>query len=708
MSQRNATESEVESRGPPQPLNALFNGTDIGSAIVNAEAIVVSSNSTLKRWLGRLTHNSDTSTYPIELTSLKRILRNFNAKKNLSYQLVNFPLQHSGLKYPLMAQGVLIRLKSSAANDLGPIEFGLICWMSETSKQPAIFGIPRSIDKLIYSVPIGIISINGEWECEFVNGEFCLLTEKTEAELAGREWIDVFMHQHERLQSLVRQLSTEGVARVDLTINSPGRRTKTLELELKGQLNADGTLNHAVGALVDVSDRVERQNEIHRLANFDPITGLHNRLSILHQLERYINIAQELTQPIHLLFVDLDSFKMINDLYGHPVGDLLLKEVGERLKECVRDSDLVSRFGGDEFLLIIPGAIDQSVVDGIATKIIERVGLPYQIKKITLHTSVSIGIADYIPNKAIDNAPPVSAKLIMDDLIQRADITLYSAKKQGKNRYVRFTNDDSQKITDFYNILQKLTTGIENKEFNMVYQPIVNCKSGEITTVEALIRWNNKEMGKITPERFIPIAESHGKIADIQYCMIEQVSRDIALFTELGVLASHNFRIAINLSASQIVDIVHLSEFLAYITDKGILPSQISLEITESMIVNDDQHIIDYLASLIDQGFHINLDDFGTGYSSLSYLTKIPLSAIKLDKSFIEPILKKPEQRALVDGVLQLAHSLNLTVVAEGVENDLQRETLSNMGCDCIQGFAVAKPMPPKQLAKWITRYYEH
>ncbi|MBB3167640.1 putative bifunctional diguanylate cyclase/phosphodiesterase [Simiduia aestuariiviva] len=681
-----------------QVLLSLMSNADIGSAVLSDSGNLISANPTLQRWAGIAPSTQDLPFHQ-GIMSLQKSLRSFKARKSLLHLLFEFQINRVGLKHPLEAQGILTRTKQIASQH----EYGLICWLKPRTKPTDKAAINTALDKLLYTVPIGIISINGDWECEFINEEFCLLTERTETELAGRNWTSIFAHHNDRLQTLVTQVTLKGAARIEIVVDHPGRRKKTLELDFKAHLNPDGSLNHGVGALVDVSDRVERQNDIHRLANFDPVTGLHNRLSIQHQLERYIEIAQKLKQPIQLLFIDLDSFKIINDLYGHQVGDKLLKEVGQRITACVRESDIVSRFGGDEFLLLIPGNIDHATVDNIAENILEKVSLSYLIEGLTLHTTASIGIADYSPLFNDNNTPCASPQLIMDDIIQRADITLYSAKQNGKNRFARFTSGNTQKITELYNILQRLPDGIANCEFSMNYQPIIHARTGKLVAIEALIRWHNKDLGWIPPDKFIHIAEAHGKITQVQYCMLNCVCQDLQEIKLKLPQTDCPIRTAINLSGSQIADIEHLNQYLSTLENQGLSPTEITLEITENMLVGDAKEIVEYLNELIHRGYAIALDDFGTGYSSLSYLARIPISTVKLDKSFIDPIENNKAQMSLVSGVLQLAHSLGLKVVAEGVEHASQRNLLIDMGCDYIQGYLIAKPMAPEELIKWIS-----
>ena len=658
---------------------------------------VISANAIFKQWLG--TDEPLTSTKLMQsLKTLEINIKKLKSAADLKHLKCNLELHRIGLTRPLEIQGLLIANKNEGSNDT----YGLICWLDDDVKLTTIEPNHARLNELILNIPTGIITLDKDWECDFINPEFSILIEKSDNELYGKGWLSLFKHQPEQLAKLINDATKHGISRTELTLDFVGKPSKTLEFKFKARLSDNGLFESGFGALIDISDRVFHEARIYKLANYDSVTNLPNRLATQENLSKYIHNALQTNQSLQLLYIDLDGFRGINDLYGHQIGDKILKGVSEKIINLTRSSDVVSRFGGDEFIILVPGNATDEDVDELAEAIITQINTPFYFDELQLHISASIGIAKFTPDVKKTNLPENYVELMVKDLIQRADLTVHCAKQAGKNQYIRFSNDKTQKVTELYHILQKLPSAIEDNLFTMMYQPIIDAKTGKLTAVEALIRWYDKDSQWIAPDLFIPIAETHGKILSVQQCMINKVCQDISTTLNHFAMTENHIRITINLSPVQLSDTEGLLLFLSNFKRRGIKPDQITLEITEHMLVEETPALIKCLTNLENQGFTIALDDFGTGYSSLSYLATVPMSTIKLDKSFVDTIESSPSQKALVKGVIFLAKSLKLKIVAEGVENKAQMDILTELGCDYIQGYLIAKPMKPEALIKWL------
>jgi len=685
---------------PDDLFSALINNHHLGFAELTTDGILIAFNQVFCTWTG-LDSDDRSSSIHYCLPGIGKFLKKFQQQRRSTpqFELISFPLKRRGLEEALQFEGIMLK----KVDFQGSHRIYLFCWMKQGISTIRTPQQDEALQNLLTSVPIGVISINSDWECEFVNQEFCVLTEHSEHQLLGRGWTSVFEKQNERLHELVSALLQKGAAQSEISVKIPGHKVRSLELDFRAYLDNNGSLSHAVGALVDVTERVERQNHIHRLANYDSVTGLHNRLSMQHQLERYLEVAQKLHQKVQVLFIDLDGFKTINDLYGHPVGDQLLKQVAQRILTQVRNTDIVARIGGDEFVILMPGNINDDVVDSIAKKLIDGIGEKFQIDEILIHVTCSIGVACYHGELDETNC---EAQLLMDELLKQADIALYAAKQQGKNIYNRFSESQSDKITSMYQILQRLPEAVNDKRFYMNYQPIVSAATGELISVEALIRWKDDVLGPVRPDLFIDVAEAHGKIIEVQRCMVEQVGKNIHAFDCSLPDNITPLRVAINLSGLQLCDHDYLLSFLDHFRSLGIDSHRITLEITENMLIEDRPEILGQLEELIEMGFKLALDDFGTGYSSLSYLARFPIDYVKLDKSFVNRMEKDDRQGSLVDGVIKLSHSLGKKVIAEGVETRQQLSLLKTMDCDLIQGYLIAKPLSLTDLILWVNQQH--
>ena len=684
-------------------LSGLAEVADLGVLAVTANGHIQFLNEAMGRWLGWQQGDEVPRLQALQPHLYNLCFGDQPADSDAplkGFDTFSFTLKRKGLSEGLPCEA--IKLPLSLSPGVSRSDCVLLCWFRPGSPAEKPAETPEAlIQALVGNAPIGIFSLDEQWECQFANLEACQLSGMTREELEGRGWTRLFAPHEEQLQTMIHDLLQSGVAHVELERTQHAAGSRVLQLDVRASTNEEGGLEHAVCALIDVTDRVERQQEIHRLANFDSVTGLQNRLAMKHQLERYLAMAKRLRQKVQVLFIDLDGFKSINDLYGHALGDQLLVQVAQRLTRQIRHSDTVARFGGDEFVVIIPGEIPDDVVNNIAEKLNAVLRHPYLVADINLHLTASIGISSF---QGDERSEHVATEILRDELLKQADLAMYAAKNKGKNQYRRFNIDHGEEITLAYTIGQQLPRAIEECEIGYHYQPILDNASGRLIGVEALMRWHDEKMGWVNPEVVINVAEANGKIIELQHYMIHCVIHQFEALLQRLPASLKDLRLSINICAIQLFDFKY-AEFIAEsfkATRFGT--SQVTLELTESTLIEDRPEVYSNLDYLKEQGFKVALDDFGTGYSSLSYLTKFPIDIVKLDKSFIWGMQDRAQQQALIDGCVTLAHSLGMQVVAEGVESAKDLHTLEQMGCDFTQGYYHSKPLDMENLYAWIDK----
>ncbi len=422
-----------------------------------------------------------------------------------------------------------------------------------------------------------------------------------------------------------------------------------------------------------------------RAAAVDNLTGLPTRLYFESKLTEAARKRRDGGARLAVFFIDLDGFKPVNDTFGHSSGDRVLEQVGARLKALARGAGVAARVGGDEFVLLAPGAGAQSAAAQIAARVIEALSKPYRVDEREVTISCSVGIALY-PEGCSSNK-----------LIARADAAMYAAKRAGGSRHCFYSREMDADVQQNFDMLRDLREALARNELELFFQPKVDARSGKVTAAEALIRWNHPTRGMVMPGDFIPLAERSGLIGPLGDWVIEAACKQARAWRDKGL----RMRVAINLSAYQ----MRQDDIADRITDAlaryRIHPSLLTCEITESAAMEDTLATQETFRRLGELGAHLSIDDFGTGYSSLSYLRQLPAQELKIDKSFVKDIESGDDARAVVDAVVKLAHALGLKVVAEGVENTRQQEILVELGCDELQGYLFAKPMSARALLLW-------
>jgi diguanylate cyclase (GGDEF)-like protein len=446
----------------------------------------------------------------------------------------------------------------------------------------------------------------------------------------------------------------------------------------------------------DLTEMRRAQQHIYQLAHHDPLTGLENRFALNLHLEQLLAQARRAGQAVALLFLDLDHFKKINDSHGHQAGDRLLVEVAQRLRELLRDVDIIARLGGDEFIVVMAGTLTPELVGAVAVRIVQSLSAPYQCDGKTMHSGSSVGIAMF-PDDATNAGV----------LMRHADTAMYVAKSEGRGNFQFYSPAMNAATHERLMMENRIWHALGEQQFDLYLQPQVALDSGRVVGAEALLRWSHPELGMIEPDRVIPIAEESGQILALGDWVLARAIELMAQWKRDGVGAMSgmgNLRMAVNLSARQCHGRELLPRLDALLAEAGVAPSLLELEITESAAMHDPEHTRFLLRQLRERGINVAIDDFGTGYSSLSYLKLFAIDRIKIDRGFVIDIETDPNDAAIVSATIGLAHAMGLKVLAEGVETAAQRNFLRRHACDEAQGFYFARPMPAAQFREFMAR----
>ncbi len=445
---------------------------------------------------------------------------------------------------------------------------------------------------------------------------------------------------------------------------------------------ADGAVAGLRSVNVDITRRKRSELHIHHLANYDSLTRLPNRRYLVRQMEGHIAEAAKVRRRFAVLFVDLDRFKHINDAFGHAFGDRLLEQVARRIEQAVGEPAVVSRFGGDEFLVVTPLIGVAAEARPFAKAVLATLERPFVVDGHELHIAASVGISLF-PE---DGRSP-------DELIRRADAAMYAAKREGHEALHFYVPHHAEKASDFLAIENQLRRAIDRQQFTLYYQPQVRLATGEICGCEALVRWKGAGGEVVEAGRFINVAEETDLIVPIGNQIVVEALNQLAVWHEQG----RRLKMAINISARQLRD-PHCCEKMLERLGRGVVPlSAVELEVTESGLLTDLEANRETLERLYRRGVSIAIDDFGTGYSSLAYLRHLPVNTLKIDRAFVEQLTEDPADQAIVRAIIAMAHSLGVEVVAEGVDSDVRAALLTRLGCDIGQGYLFGRPVPAER-----------
>ena len=539
------------------------------------------------------------------------------------------------------------------------------------------------------NIPDVVAIYDSEFRIRYVNHALTRLTQRPASSYIGRRDSDIAAP---GLVALWRPLlhmarTTSSVQTSDLEYPS-AKGTRYVIATSVPLLNASGAVEEVMCIFHDFTERKLAEDKARPAALHDPLTNLPNRALLFEYAPHVLGGARRMHESVAFMFVDLDRFKPINDIHGHETGDEVLRQVAQRFADNVREEDMVFRLGGDEFLILLPRIKDVSVASELALHILEMLHRPYQVGHLELTLSGSLGISLY----------PSDGREI-DALINHADAAMYHAKQLGRNGYQFYSPEMSEQTEGQSVIEQQLRQAIAHNEFRLFYQPVVDVLSGDVMSVEALIRWPGKSAG---PSRFVPIAEASGLIGPVGEWVFSEACRQYLRWKRSGLPV---VPIAVNVSSVQFKRKGLVDYLVRMLAAHGLTSAAIQVELTETALMDDIEHAVRVLGALKELGIRISLDDFGTGYSSLSYLSRLPLDKIKIDQAFVQRIETDTAGRAITDAIIALGRTLGLEIVAEGIESEAVLTYLRKQGCHQAQGFHVCNPLSGDEFAAW---YQDH
>ena len=460
------------------------------------------------------------------------------------------------------------------------------------------------------------------------------------------------------------------------------------ELHVAPVRNDAGAVTHYIGVHSDITDAKTHQDELARQANHDSLTGLPNRNLLWDRIQGACARAQRYGNFSAVAFLDIDNFKVVNDSLGHTLGDHLLRAVASRLQSALRATDTVARQGGDEFVLVLCDQQSEQQIAGELRRIVELFAKPFSVEGRDVFVTASIGAALH-PQDAKDP----------ESLMKSAELAMYRAKESGRNTYQLYTVEMQTRVMERLALESRLRRAVELGEFELYFQPQVDLRTNRVFGCEALIRWRQPELGMVSPAKFIPLAEETGLIVPIGEWVLRTACRQCKVWQDAGL---PQVAVAVNISARQFREknLFQLVENI--LAETGLSPNLLELEVTESVIMHDAQQVIASLEAFREMGVRLSVDDFGTGYSSLSYLKRFPVDRLKIDQSFVRDLSTDADDVAIAQAIITLGHTLNLLVIAEGVETPEQLAFLRKYQCDEMQGYLFGKPMPAEEFGKLL------
>lgn len=535
-----------------------------------------------------------------------------------------------------------------------------------------------------------IVDANGV--VQDINPAFTKVTGYTTVDIIGRELQQLYVtpEGHGGYQDIGLGLNKSGHWDGDVWIRGKQGNAFMVNLAVDTLYDHNGTVGCRVGLFSDVTESRYREASIWHQANYDHLTQLPNRQMFYQNLRQSIGHAIETELPFALVFLDLDLFKEVNDSYGHDEGDELLRLVALRLRGCVRSSDAVARLGGDEFTIILPDIADSANTILVVEKILKTVSEPYRLRDAVVHVSVSAGVT-YYPQDGADGV----------ELLKHADLAMYAAKEHGRNQYCQYTGSMQRTADARRTLLADLRQGLENNQFVLHYQPIVDMQTGVTVKAEALMRWQHPERGLLAPSEFILQAEDAGLISPMGDWAFRHAAQQVAQWRQT---LAPNFEVSVNVSPVQFrCDGLDPESWVGCLNALHLPGSAVTVEITERLLMQANNESGRRLLAFRDAGIQVALDDFGTGHSSLVYLKRFHIDYIKIDQSFVSNLRPNSDDLVLCEAIIAMAHRLGLKVIAEGVSSQEQHSILRKSGCDYGQGFWYARPLPATEFASRLS-----
>jgi diguanylate cyclase (GGDEF)-like protein/PAS domain S-box-containing protein len=612
---------------------------------------------------------------------------------------ISHPLKMLGKAAALVAghDNYAIRADKFSDDEVGQVVDSFNQMLSVIEREDANLRESEEKFRLISeSSKVGIFQLDRHGNCIYANGEMSKISGLNSETLLAQSWLSIVHPDDKRRIADQFQMMIEhgaGHINLDCSLMLPDGSVKWITGDVAPMQDAKKHQIGYLGTLSDISELKQAYDQLEQMAFYDTLTGLANRRLFRNRLEHMLGNIPRTGAGVALILIDLDHFKHVNDSMGHDSGDSLLAVVSERLKHCVRFTDTVARLGGDEFAVILPNVADTFTVSTIAEKIL------YSLSKPVLLDDQEVGIS---ASMGISMAPEDSNSA--EVLIKNADLALYKAKDEGRNNFKFFTTEMNTLLVKHLNLVQQLRLAIDHQAFQVKYQPQVDLRTGQLVGFEALVRWNHKERGMITPAEFIPAAEETGLIIPLGRWILRTACQQMKVLCDARLVNNHAV-MAVNLSIKQFEDL-QLGKYIGdLLIEFGLRPAQLELELTESMLMENLEETVATLNGLKALGVGLSIDDFGTGYSSLSYLKRLPVNVIKVDRSFVIDIPSNSDDMEITAAVIAMAHKLRYKVVAEGIETDAQYQFLRESNCDYGQGYFFSPPLSPEDLFDFCREY---
>ncbi|MEA3405347.1 MAG: EAL domain-containing protein [Pseudomonadota bacterium] len=551
-------------------------------------------------------------------------------------------------------------------------------------------------DQYLDVAKVMMVALDSEAQISMINQAGCDILGYSQQELISQNWFDMIIDV-EDTRPLKRYFKSlmKGDEQVSETHENEVCTKSGMKrlLSWKNAILKDrlGRVTGLISSAEDVTDLRKSQDELKFLAHHDVLTGLDNRKSLEIRLDQALKNAHRHGSLVAVCFIDLDNFKTINDSYGHDVGDELLIAVTKRIQETLRENDILARFGGDEFVVVLEEIKHQHEVSMIVKKLIAAFNQPLSFAHLSMIMTMSLGVSVY-PDDGLE----------CNTLFQNADTAMYEAKNKGKNQFALYNFEMSIANQKRAVLQQELMVAVHEQQFVVFYQPQLDHQNKKVVGVEALVRWQHPEKGLIAPDEFIGLAEEVGYIVPIGKHVLRQACLDIKSLHDQQLFDGY---VSVNISGVQIDSELFFSTVEEILQETNIKPSMLEVEITESVVMTNPDRWISLFKNLKSIGLKIAIDDFGTGYSSLSQLSKLPLDKLKIDKSFVKDLPHDDKARSVAQAIINLSHSMNMETLAEGVETHEQNQYLNDQNCSIGQGYLFARPMPLEELKDWLKSY---
>ena len=583
---------------------------------------------------------------------------------------------------------------SPVLNEAGEVEKTVMLYADVSTQKKAIEDL-NIYAKVFENTDEGILVTDDETRILNVNRAFSVITGYSPEELQGNlpSLLKSGMHDADFYEQMWADIKEQGHWRGEIFDRRKDGTLTPLWQTISTVRDEQGGVSNYISIINDISSLKETQSRLDYLAHHDPLTDLPNRLLLQDRLAHAIKRGIRDNSSTAVLFIDLDRFKVINDSLGHHIGDRLLQQVARRLAELVRESDSVARLGGDEFVILLEEITGNEDAAHLATKVIEALRAPIVIDQHELHIGCSIGIS-ITPDDGEDAVT----------LLKNADTAMYKVKESGRDGFHIYSTELSELAEDKLRIESALRKVIQEREFYLNFQPIVDAQTDRVTCAEALLRWNSPSLGEIPPARFIPVAEESKLIIPIGQQVLEMAVAQMVAWRGQGIELEY---LSVNVSGPQLYHSGFASGLIALLTENGLAGESIQIEITENVLMENMERCIEQLNKLRNFGVRIAIDDFGMGYSSLAYLRRLPLDIIKVDRSFVSDIPGDKNDTVIAHAIVNLAQSLELESVAEGIETEEQREFMRSIGCNRFQGYYYSRPLSPEAFAEYWLAHKE-